>query len=250
MIGNDLVDLQLASKESNWQRKGYLQKVCTPEEQELILTSANPYRVFWTLWSMKESVYKIINSTTGIRNYSPVSYRSNTSEQNLHPVLRRNPYPSLQRNLYPSLQKNLYPALQRGFCTLRKPISENLTANTLSFSGRVIYQQQTFLTHTQISGQRLHTIAVSQSKDFDSIHTLFLNPGTYKNEVTDYTDANAGYNYPDHFNQSSHPYQLSKNKSGIPEITNLITGIKHPASVSHHGHYLAVIYSDFLQLTN
>lgn len=74
MIGNDLVDLTQAQLESNWRRKGYLDKIYTPEEQELILNSQVPDSMLWLLWTMKEAAYKIVNRFTGIRNYSPLSF--------------------------------------------------------------------------------------------------------------------------------------------------------------------------------
>ncbi len=59
MIGNDVVDLALAKVESNWQRKGYLDKLFTTKEQNLIFCSENPTIMVWILWSRKEAVYKI-----------------------------------------------------------------------------------------------------------------------------------------------------------------------------------------------
>lgn len=73
MIGNDLVDLQQALKDSNWQRKGYLDKVYTPLEQKMILQCKNSTQMVWTLWSMKEAVYKIHSRKTGLRNFAPTS---------------------------------------------------------------------------------------------------------------------------------------------------------------------------------
>ncbi|MCG9793291.1 4'-phosphopantetheinyl transferase family protein [Flavobacterium algicola] len=58
MIGNDVVDLVLARKESNWKRKGYLDKLFTASEQDLIQNATNQDEVVWLLWSIKESVYK------------------------------------------------------------------------------------------------------------------------------------------------------------------------------------------------
>jgi phosphopantetheinyl transferase (holo-ACP synthase) len=58
VIGNDVVDLELAAIESNWRRKGFLQKIFSPAEQELITTSKNPDKMVWLLWSMKEAAYK------------------------------------------------------------------------------------------------------------------------------------------------------------------------------------------------
>jgi len=58
MIGNDVVDLVLAQKESNWKRKGFLNKLFTPFEQDLIQKAPNQKEMVWMLWSIKESTYK------------------------------------------------------------------------------------------------------------------------------------------------------------------------------------------------
>jgi phosphopantetheinyl transferase (holo-ACP synthase) len=72
MIGNDIVDLALARKESNWQRKGFLDKIFTKKEQLQIVTAQNPETMVWNLWSRKEAVYKIYNRETGIRAFIPL----------------------------------------------------------------------------------------------------------------------------------------------------------------------------------
>jgi phosphopantetheinyl transferase (holo-ACP synthase) len=71
MIGNDIVDLDLARKESNWERKGFLDKIFSLEEQHLILNNSNPELMVWNLWSRKEAAYKIYNRETGIDGYFP-----------------------------------------------------------------------------------------------------------------------------------------------------------------------------------
>lgn len=58
MIGNDIVDLNLAKTESNWQRKGFLEKQFTDFEINEILKSVNPFLKVWLFWSMKEAAYK------------------------------------------------------------------------------------------------------------------------------------------------------------------------------------------------
>lgn len=73
MLGNDIVDLDLAKTQSNWRRKNYLEKIFTKEEQLLIAAAENPDVMVWLLWSMKESAYKIHNRKTGIRNFAPRS---------------------------------------------------------------------------------------------------------------------------------------------------------------------------------
>lgn len=72
MIGNDIVDLALAKEESNWKRKGYLDKIFTVSEQLLIQKSTNQELAIWNLWSRKEAVYKIILQKGGKRGYYPI----------------------------------------------------------------------------------------------------------------------------------------------------------------------------------
>ena len=58
MIGNDIVDLKKASRESNWRRRGFLDKVFSPTEQKFIEEASDKNKVVWLLWSMKEAAYK------------------------------------------------------------------------------------------------------------------------------------------------------------------------------------------------
>jgi len=58
MIGNDIIDLQLAKTQSNWKRRGWLQKLYSTTEQEYILNAGNPDIEVWMLWSRKEAAYK------------------------------------------------------------------------------------------------------------------------------------------------------------------------------------------------
>lgn len=69
MIGNDVVDLALARRESNWKRRGFMEKIFMLKEREIILKSDNPQTCLWILWSMKEAAYKIYNRQTGIRAF-------------------------------------------------------------------------------------------------------------------------------------------------------------------------------------
>jgi phosphopantetheinyl transferase (holo-ACP synthase) len=72
MIGNDIVDLNLARKQSNWKRKGYLNKIFSSQEQTLIHNDSNPELMVWNLWSRKEAVYKIYNRQTGNSGFFPL----------------------------------------------------------------------------------------------------------------------------------------------------------------------------------
>lgn len=71
MIGNDIVDLQLAKIQSNWQRPRFIEKIFTTSEQDFIRKSDNPELEIWKLWTMKEAAYKVYNRETGIRGFFP-----------------------------------------------------------------------------------------------------------------------------------------------------------------------------------
>lgn len=71
MIGNDVVDIEAARRESNIWRKGWQEKLFTGYERAFILASGNPEFAVWLLWSMKEAAYKAWNRHTGIRIFAP-----------------------------------------------------------------------------------------------------------------------------------------------------------------------------------
>lgn len=72
MIGNDVVDLTLARTESNWRRKGFLDKIFTASEQKLILKASNQDEMVWMLWSLKESTYKAYTRIDFKRGFYPI----------------------------------------------------------------------------------------------------------------------------------------------------------------------------------
>lgn len=74
MIGNDVVDLNLAKVQSNWRRPNFLKKIFTEDEQIFIAKSQNPDLEVWVLWSRKEAVYKIVNRAERIRKFNPLSF--------------------------------------------------------------------------------------------------------------------------------------------------------------------------------
>lgn len=80
MIGNDIVDLALAQQESNWKRKGFLHKIFTPYERQLIRTAPDPDQMVWLLWSMKESAYKIAIRASGKRHFAPAKLECQLTE--------------------------------------------------------------------------------------------------------------------------------------------------------------------------
>lgn len=74
MIGNDIIDLHLAEQESNIRRRGFLDKLFLPAEQDIIAAAAQPAAMVWLLWSCKEAVYKIIHRYSRKRLYAPHHY--------------------------------------------------------------------------------------------------------------------------------------------------------------------------------
>ncbi len=58
MIGNDIIDLAYTQENTNWQRRGFLDKVFCESEQEIIHQSSDPFATIWRFWSMKEAAYK------------------------------------------------------------------------------------------------------------------------------------------------------------------------------------------------
>ncbi|MFD2552407.1 4'-phosphopantetheinyl transferase superfamily protein [Bizionia sediminis] len=71
MIGNDIVDLNIAAQQSNWKRPRFLNKIFTEQEQQLIHNSKNQTTTVWRLWSMKEAAYKINIQQYGGRLFAP-----------------------------------------------------------------------------------------------------------------------------------------------------------------------------------
>jgi phosphopantetheinyl transferase (holo-ACP synthase) len=71
MIGVDLVDRHRAAIESNWKRKGFLNKLFNSTEQVLIQIDSHPEQMIWLLWSMKEAAYKIYSRKLNIRIFAP-----------------------------------------------------------------------------------------------------------------------------------------------------------------------------------
>jgi len=74
VTGNDIVDINVAAAESNWKRKGFLQKIFTPQEQQYISNAALPDDMVWKLWTMKESAYKVYTRQHGGRFFAPQKF--------------------------------------------------------------------------------------------------------------------------------------------------------------------------------
>jgi phosphopantetheinyl transferase (holo-ACP synthase) len=154
VIGNDIVDLALARKESNWKRAGFLEKIFTVKEQLLISKAENPEIMVWNLWSRKEAAYKIYNRQTGIRGYIP---------------------------------------------TQLECLYDNANAGSVHCKGNTYY------TTTEISKDKIATVAVMRKSDLKEI--IIVKPTT-----------------------------IVHKKNGIPYVNEGDNLVK-PISISHHGRF-------------
>lgn len=75
MIGNDIIDLKLASSFPSWRRKRFRDKVFSEEEQKIISDSLNPFQTIWLLWSMKESAYKTYSRQHSEKFFAPIELK-------------------------------------------------------------------------------------------------------------------------------------------------------------------------------
>lgn len=71
MIGNDIIDLKETKRSTNWERRGFLDKIFTKNEQKMISDTNDPFTTVWQFWSMKESAYKVFIQAGGKRFYNP-----------------------------------------------------------------------------------------------------------------------------------------------------------------------------------
>ena len=163
MIGNDIIDLSIAQKESDWKRKGFLDKIFTTHEQKLILKAKNQEQTVWDFWSRKEAAYKIFNRDSGIRIYNPLQFQCYDLE----------------------------------------------TSKEINF-GKVMHNNITYFTKTEITEAYIHTIAVTDFEHFEAIKFL-------KNREN-----------------------IQKNR-GIPNWIDPKTFELKPVSISHHGQFIKIV---------
>lgn len=81
MVGNDIVDIAQAKKDSNWQRPRFLDKLFTENEKNFIFQSEDKCIAVWTLWSMKEAAYKLYIQQKLSRFYAPKQFECEIKEK-------------------------------------------------------------------------------------------------------------------------------------------------------------------------
>lgn len=71
MVGNDIVDHDLARKLSRWESARFRHKIFTKSELNFLSNNESDFENIWRLWSMKESAYKIYVQKTGLTFRNP-----------------------------------------------------------------------------------------------------------------------------------------------------------------------------------
>jgi len=76
MIGNDIIDISYTRQSTDWQRPGWLEKVCTDKEISIVLNSKDRFKTVWRMWSMKESVYKLHIQGGAKHRLNPIQFET------------------------------------------------------------------------------------------------------------------------------------------------------------------------------
>lgn len=82
MIGNDLIDMKLAARNSRLHNSRFRKKVFSDRENRIINNSENAEESFWLLWSMKEAAYKVHQrQTNSAPKLNPLQFECFPSEE-------------------------------------------------------------------------------------------------------------------------------------------------------------------------
>ncbi|HVI44007.1 MAG TPA: 4'-phosphopantetheinyl transferase superfamily protein [Chitinophaga sp.] len=227
ITGNDIIDLQLAAAENNWRRRGYLDKIYTPAEQELIASATAPDIMVWLLWSCKEAVYKIVNRSSGARSYAPQQF--DCLPQTCNPYMHNAVSQPPQLN-----------TVADGLTTIYAPA--NITGS--SYTGKVFHNGNVYIFNSIVTHAYIHTVAVTQhppeSAYINSLfpHSIIINISSNTKEEMYNVD-----NYTQILQSSgiiAAQQQVQKDPQDLPVIYDTITQQVTSVTISHHGRYLAI----------
>lgn len=80
MIGNDIIDLNLAREISSFRRSRLYRKLFSAEEQGALEIAEDRDLLFWKFWAMKEAAYKAHQRRFGLpRSFEPVQFQCSSS---------------------------------------------------------------------------------------------------------------------------------------------------------------------------
>lgn len=92
MVGNDIIDLNAALSNSRWEEQRFLDKLFTNREQQHIINSNSRFYSIWYMWSMKESVYKIVARNQKLQKFNPKNFDCIIDSQTCNSVYFENQY--------------------------------------------------------------------------------------------------------------------------------------------------------------
>ena len=205
MIGNDVIDLKLASKESTILRKAVQDKIFTAAEKNRINNNAQPATIAWLCWSQKEAAYKIVNRMISYRFYAPKAFES---------------------CLTPIQDKVLSAMAEFVAFDSNEPVPVNI-----SLTGMVRYKEQTFYTLSFIDSDKIITVA--------AVNPDFV---TVKQKISALFDRLNQQDIISSFLKNT-GFEFYKDCRGIPFLKNKsISDL--PATLSHHGHYISLAWKN------
>lgn len=165
MIGNDVVDLWQSRQESNWQRKGFLEKLFTNQEELFIHHHLDPEIMVWLLWSMKEAAYKIYNRETKIRSFIPkdliCSNLSFTSQNCIHGQVHCHGYQYYTKTYLDNEHIHTIAAKKL-----------NDLGNAVEIENKNILKDQHGIPYLQISPGKFQDVSISNHGRFEKIITI------------------------------------------------------------------------------
>ena len=250
MIGNDIVDLALAQTESNWRRKGFLKKIFTLQEQQLIHNATDPERMVWLLWSMKESAYKAAVRKSGNRCFAPAVLAGHLTALDDKYAKGIVCYEEGKYLTQSSLTKYYISTVSRNRCTWpdEQPYHTGISPVQTSSSPapkRSRYRQAGCLCSKRVApgGGRFFywpsLFAVNNWK-FDQI--IFpINGNNYAKQHTTLWE-NVKQHCAATLAVPKSEIHFHKDETGAPWLT-LPSGERVPVSVSHHGRFGAFVFS-------
>ena len=203
MIGNDVVDLKLAVKESAILRKAVLDKIFTRDEKNLILNAACPFTMAWLCWSQKEAAYKIVNRLTSYRFYAPQAFES---------------------CLTPVTDEFLFASPEFVAWNFYEP-----EPGCIFLPGMVQHNKYTYYTKSLIDTEKIITVAAI-NPDFSTIEHKIS--GLYEKLNQQHIISN--------FLENT-DLEFCKDERGLPLLKNKLM-IDHAATLSHHGRYICMAW--------
>jgi len=164
MIGNDVVDLMQSRHESDWQRKGFIEKLFTAEEQLLIQHDSNPEIMVWLLWSMKEAAYKIYNRQTKLRQYIPKKLICNIVSNN-------NDYITGQVTCYENVYQTKTTIITDSIHTIAVRFLHDLD-NVIEIENKNIFKDKNGVPFLNSLQNKFQDVSISHHGRFEKVVTL------------------------------------------------------------------------------